>query len=99
MPSQFLGEIPSTALDQQDISNPWAGRTSAASTNDWQVGATVRHPTFGLGMIRRVVLRPRGTTATIEFLEYGHRTLLVAHANLEVVDPDEHPWEGIDLPI
>ena len=99
MPSQFLGEIPADALDRQDDDDPWGTGIKPVSTADWQVGATVRHPTFGLGMIRRVVPRPRGTTATIEFLEYGHRTLLVAQSNLELVDPDERPWEGIDIPI
>ena len=99
MPSQFLGEIPADALDRQDDDDPWGTGIKPVYTADWQVGATVRHPTFGLGMIRRVVPRPRGTTATIEFLEYGHRTLLVAQSNLELVDPDERPWEGIDIPI
>ena len=100
MPSQFLGELPAETMDRQDIADPWStGTASTIPLENWQVGATVRHATFGLGMVRRVVPRPRGTTATIEFLEYGHRTLLVAHAKLELVDPDEHPWEGIDIPI
>lgn len=100
MASQFLDELPAESMDRQDTTDPWGSTgVKGVSVADWQVGATVRHPTFGLGMIRRVVPRPRGTTATIEFVEYGHRTLLVAQANLEIVSPDEHPWEGIDIPI
>lgn len=99
MPSQFLGELPDDAVERAEERDPWGVSAKPAVPDaNWQSGVTVRHPTFGLGMVRRVVHRPRGTTATVEFLEYGSRTLLVAHANLEVVDPEERPWEGIDVP-
>ena len=99
MPSQFLGELPDDAVERVEDRNPWGEPTTPAIPDvDWQSGLTVRHPTFGLGVVRRVVHRPRGTTATVDFMEYGQRTLLVAHAKLEVVDPEERPWEGIDVP-
>ena len=99
MPSQFLGELPDDAVERVDDRDPWTGVRSAIPDTTWQVGMTVRHQTFGLGVVRRVIHRPRGTTATVDFLEYGQRTLLVAHANLEPVDPEERPWEGIDVPL
>ena len=36
--------------------------------------------------LRRVLHRPQGTTATIEFDDFGPRTLYVARAALEVLD-------------
>ena len=99
MPSQFLGELPDETVERVEDRNPWGEPTTPSIPDvNWQSGVTVRHPTFGLGVVRRVVHRPRGTTATVDFLEYGQRTLLVAHAKLEVVDPEERPWEGIDVP-
>jgi len=99
MPSQFLGELPDDAIERAVDHDPWSGGRSAVPDTNWKVGMTVRHPTFGLGVVRRVIHRPRGTTATVDFLEYGQRTLLVAHAKLECVDPEERPWEGIDVPL
>ena len=55
----------------------------------FRVGDLVEHPRFGLGRIQRVMARPRGLTATIDFEEYGPRTMLVAHAGLSRIDATE----------
>ena len=54
----------------------------------FKLGDQVEHPRFGLGKIQRLMSRPRGLTATIDFNEYGPRTLLVAHAGLQRLGGD-----------
>ncbi|MCH2153314.1 MAG: ATP-binding domain-containing protein, partial [Phycisphaerales bacterium] len=93
MPSAFLDELPSDHVEMINPVDPW-GASSGSLGSNWsspspsreqalfQVGDQVEHPRFGLGRIKRVMARPRGLTATIDFDEYGPRTLLVAHAGL-----------------
>ncbi|MCH2132926.1 MAG: UvrD-helicase domain-containing protein [Phycisphaerales bacterium] len=87
MSSPFLDEIPAAHAQVVMPVEPWQNTASSTPRGPtlFKVGDQVEHPRFGLGRIQRVMARPRGTTATIDFDEYGPRTLLVAQAGLERV--------------
>ncbi len=94
--SAFLNELPSDVIRPIETEDPFGaggsaggfGVTTAVQTAIEGIapGVTVRHPRFGPGIVRRVLHRPQGTTATIEFDDFGPRTLYVARAALEVLD-------------
>ena len=88
--SCFLEEIPAEHVRVIAPEDPWGvaqdqgvmdSEPAKVKPGDW-----VRHPRFGTGVVRRVLQRPQGTTATIEFDDWGPRTLYVARAQLEVLD-------------
>ena len=88
--SAFLEEIPAATVRIIEPEDPWGISHDVAPSMGEHAsvkpGDSVRHPRFGTGIVRRVLQRPQGTTATIEFDDWGPRTLYVARANLEVLD-------------
>ncbi len=84
-PSRFLDEIPSEFIVRDDADDSWS---SEKSMPDVHIGQAVRHPRFGLGRVLRTGRRPQGATITVDFVEYGARTLPAAHAALVPADAD-----------
>jgi DNA helicase-2/ATP-dependent DNA helicase PcrA len=94
--SAFLEEIPADTVRHIESEPPWGSSVDDApvfrtSPNVTGVapGVRVRHPRFGVGKVRRVLQRPQGTTATIDFDDWGPRTLYVSRTSLEVLDSDD----------
>ncbi len=85
--SQFLDEIPADAVRVVEPDDPWA--SAPAVTLDVHPGQPVRHPRFGLGRVVRFGHRPQGATVTVDFVEFGARTLPAAHAALEPTDASD----------
>ena len=96
MGSIFIDEIPADHISSGQSEKAWGSTMSstpvdfdyAEAARAFKLGDQVEHPRFGLGRIQRLMSRPRGLTATIDFDEYGPRTLLVAHAGLVPVGND-----------
>ena len=90
--SAFLEELPQDVVRVIAPEDPWGlsqDQAPAMPRGDAvHPGELVRHPRFGVGMVRRVLQRPQGTTATIEFNDWGPRTLYVARAGLEKIDDE-----------
>jgi DNA helicase-2/ATP-dependent DNA helicase PcrA len=90
--STFLEELPPDVVRVIAPKDPWGISTDQAPAlprgDSVHPGDCVRHPRFGVGMVRRVLQRPQGTTATIEFDDWGPRTLYVARAGLEKIDDE-----------
>jgi DNA helicase-2/ATP-dependent DNA helicase PcrA len=90
--SAFLEELPPDVVRVIAPKDPWGISTDQAPAlprgDSVHPGDCVRHPRFGVGMVRRVLQRPQGTTATIEFDDWGPRTLYVARAGLEKIDDE-----------
>jgi DNA helicase-2/ATP-dependent DNA helicase PcrA len=82
--SRFWSEIPADVVRRVEPDDPWG--QSAAITIDVHPGQPVRHPRFGLGRVLRLGRRPQGATVTVDFVEFGPRTLPAAHASLEPTD-------------
>ena len=82
--SQFLDEIPAEAVRVLEPEDPWS--VAPVVTLDVHPGQPVRHPRFGLGRVVRFGRRPQGATVTVDFVEFGARTLPAAHAALEPTD-------------
>jgi len=73
-----------------------AGRNdSEMAFPDVVQGATVEHPTFGVG---RVLLRTgtekKSAKAIVKFKEEGEKKLALQYASLVVEKPEEEPAEG-----
>jgi len=83
-PSRFLAEIPADSVRQIEADDPWQVNQVVETTV--HPGQPVRHPRFGLGRVLRLGRRPQGATITVDFVEFGHRTLPAAHASLEPTD-------------
>jgi DNA helicase-2/ATP-dependent DNA helicase PcrA len=82
--SLFFGELPPDSVRRIEPDDPWG--MSAADIIDVHPGQPVRHPRFGLGRVLRLGRRPQGATVTVDFVEFGPRTLPAAHASLEPTD-------------
>ena len=89
-PSRFIGEIPSALIHEIrpkiNLSRPLASRTEATveTGDEFRIGARVRHPTFGVGVIRE----REGAGARARLLvgfEAGDKWLVLAYARLESV--------------
>ena len=80
-PSRFLDEIPSDSVCQIHADDSWQVNQVVEITV--HVGQPVRHPRFGLGRVLRLGRRPQGATITVDFVEFGPRTLPASHASLE----------------
>ncbi|MDP7070501.1 MAG: UvrD-helicase domain-containing protein [Phycisphaerales bacterium] len=85
--SQFLDEIPPEAVRVLEPEDPWASASRVRL--DVHPGQPVRHPRFGLGRVVRFGRRPQGATVTVDFVEFGARTLPAAHAALEPTDASD----------
>jgi hypothetical protein len=83
-PSRFMTEIPADTVRTVAADDPWQVNQVVEITV--HPGQPVRHPRFGLGRVLRLGRRPQGATITVDFVEYGHRTLPASHASLEPTD-------------
>ncbi len=91
MVSEFIDDIPPDHVACELPEPSWGSTMGSVDEpvrhgddeSVFQLGDQVEHPRFGLGRIQRLMSRPRGLTATIDFEEYGPRTLLLAHAGLQ----------------
>ena len=96
MVSEFIDEIPPDHVACELPKPSWGSSMDSGEghllrgdpESVFKLGDQVEHPRFGLGKIQRLMSRPRGLTATIDFDEYGPRTLLVAHAGLQRLGGD-----------
>ncbi len=89
-PSQFLNEMPSGAIDEEVIDDPWRHEyqqdaDSSANSAGLVAGQRVVHPTFGRGRIRQVNHQHRGGKAIVEFDTGITRTLILEYANLRAI--------------
>jgi len=85
--SRFLDELPEASIRRQAPPDPW--ERSTMTMPDVHPGQPVRHPRFGLGRVVRLGRRPQGATVTVDFVEFGHRTLPAAHASLTPTDDEQ----------
>jgi len=83
-PSRFLDEIPAESVRREAMDDAW--QTPHRPALDVHPGQPVRHPRFGLGRVVRLGRRPQGSTVTVDFVEFGPRTLPAAHASLTPTD-------------
>ncbi|MDP7028822.1 MAG: UvrD-helicase domain-containing protein [Phycisphaerales bacterium] len=81
--SRFFGEIPVESVRRVEPDDPWGAPPPVITVHP---GQPVRHPRFGLGRVLRLGRRPQGATITVDFVEFGPRTLPAAHAALEPTD-------------
>ena len=94
--SGFLEEIPADTVRYIESEPSWGASVDEAPVFRTSPGITgvapgvrVRHPRFGEGLVRRVLQRPQGTTATIDFDDWGPRTLYVSRTRLDILDRDD----------
>jgi DNA helicase-2/ATP-dependent DNA helicase PcrA len=80
-PSRFLSEIPADSVRHIETDDSW--QINQVVEISVHVGQPVRHPRFGLGRVLRLGRRPQGATITVDFVEFGPRTLPASHASLE----------------
>jgi DNA helicase II / ATP-dependent DNA helicase PcrA len=90
-PSRFLGEMPAEELGLLNAARPphpsMAGEPDPFDTmeEDWpiKVGARVRHPRFGEGLVVGVERDGADTIVTVGFAGVGRKRLSLQYANLE----------------
>jgi len=90
--SEFLREIPSAHVERTDLTERSMGHRveyddpeafgDVDAAEAFPVGATVRHPTFGIGRVEFLARGYGGTRARIAFRSVGLKTLIVEHARL-----------------
>ena len=95
--SRFLAELPEGPLVREDVEGAEVTVSDGVFPDDgseaFTVGRLVRHPTFGVGRIERILRRPRGSSATVRFALSGTRTLVLEYAGLQPVDEaDPDTW-------
>jgi DNA helicase-2/ATP-dependent DNA helicase PcrA len=87
-PSRFLDEIPDEFLHEvrarkQKSVQPRFTQQKSSSSQPYQLGARVRHPKFGDGVV--VCMEGQGAHARVQvnFDQYGSKWLVLAYAKLE----------------
>lgn len=85
VPSRFLEEVPRELLTYEGDSSTgldgFADRFDDEN-NGLRVGAKVRHPTFGVGLIQAIEGEGEDLKAVVMFRGGGKKTFLVRYANL-----------------
>jgi DNA helicase-2/ATP-dependent DNA helicase PcrA len=86
--SRFIEEIPSSCVSQVRVSHK-AASTAPASfkqtvSNGIKLGAIVRHPKFGEGVILAFEGDGAHARVQVKFKEHGQKWLVMAYAKLEV---------------
>lgn len=94
-PSRFLGELPAALVDevrvkaryQQPIASPRSSSIpSAAQSAGMPMGQNVVHAKFGSGIVLAVEGQGAHTRVQVKFSEHGVKWLVLAYANLTIVD-------------
>lgn len=95
-PSRFLRELPQELLDEvrvktrtQSSISP-SKMPSAAETSGIPMGQNVLHAKFGQGVVLAVEGSGAHTRVQVKFREHGMKWLVLAYANLTVVDECSH---------
>jgi DNA helicase-2/ATP-dependent DNA helicase PcrA len=93
-PSRFLREIPVELLQEirirAQITRPITVPASAKSSDNltsttYKAGQTVKHPSFGIGVVLRVEGQGLQETVQINFKNKGVKKLMLTYAKLETV--------------
>ncbi len=98
--SAFLHELPANQIEWVEVGIEGEGDydtredrpdlpASAAEFLEWRKGQLVRSPEFGLGRVLWIEPRSNKTYAGVLFNSHGKKTLVLEHANLELIDADE----------
>ena len=95
IPSRFLREMSGEHTQQETVVDPWDTQlTPDLSISDHgqviTVGTAVRHKRFGMGKVKRILRRERGSTVTVDF-PCGTKHLVLEYAKLEIIKPDSVP--------
>ena len=89
--SRFIREMSGIFVKQKMDTEPWdIPDPIPAESVEITVGSVVRHKRFGIGKVKRVIRRPRGSTVTIQF-KSGVKHLVLEYANLEIVNDSDIP--------
>ncbi|MEM7203328.1 MAG: UvrD-helicase domain-containing protein [Planctomycetota bacterium] len=106
MSSRFVDEIPAGCLQRvgkgSAVEHHWHSWDADGDEDDLgdfgevepievQIGARVSHREYGEGVVVRASGRGRSARVVVRFAEGNERTLLLEHANLEIV-PGEEEW-------
>ena len=92
-PSRFIKELPVELLDEVRTKSKFQPPTSPRKTfsmeNDtgFKLGQTVQHAKFGNGVILAVEGSGAHTRVQVKFAEQGSKWLVLAYANLMIVEP------------
>lgn len=97
-PSRFLRELPEDLLDEVRVKaryqNPVSARSKmpspAASSSGMPMGQSVTHAKFGQGIVLAVEGSGAHTRVQVKFSEHGVKWLVLAYANLTIVDELSH---------
>jgi DNA helicase-2/ATP-dependent DNA helicase PcrA len=57
-----------------------------SNTNNLKEGMLVEHPKFGFGKVLRIEVEGLNRKATIQFENFGEKTLLLSFAKLRIID-------------
>jgi DNA helicase-2/ATP-dependent DNA helicase PcrA len=86
--SRFIEEIPSSCVSQVRVSHKTASNAPASLkqtvSNGIKLGAIVRHPKFGEGVILAFEGDGAQARVQVKFKEHGQKWLVMAYAKLEV---------------
>jgi DNA helicase-2/ATP-dependent DNA helicase PcrA len=96
-PSRFLRELPAELIDEVRVKarfqSPSSARSqipSAAEAAGIPLGQNVAHAKFGQGVVLSVEGSGAHTRVQVKFKEHGVKWLVLAYANLTVVDECSH---------
>ncbi|MCX7553004.1 DNA helicase II [Marinicella sp. S1101] len=97
-PSQFLREIPKDLVKQMrgnihpttyssspGINTPYQSQTQSANDSPYQLGQTVKHKSFGEGVITDMSGKGDYLQVLVQFNDFGPKVLAVKFAKLEVI--------------
>ncbi|MGK7345246.1 MAG: ATP-dependent helicase [Candidatus Nitrospinota bacterium M3_3B_026] len=100
-PSPFLRDLPPEVLEQEggeatlfaapvprsQKPRPAPAATTAPAAKDGElaVGAKARHPSFGVGIVRKIEGRGDGAKVVVYFPRFGERKLVRKFAKLEII--------------
>ena len=88
VPSPFIKEMPEELFEFTDrTDNRFNGYDDSHTQayGQYKTGQMVRHPIFGIGRIMDVSDAGHNTRATVMFVRFGEKKLIVEHANLQVL--------------
>ncbi len=86
IPSRFLRELPGPSISHLDLSGEPTSGGERYSDGSYEVGALVRHPVFGEGLIESLSPRVEGSAARVRFRSVGVKTLILEYAKLHRLD-------------
>jgi DNA helicase-2/ATP-dependent DNA helicase PcrA len=81
-PSRFIANIPPDVLERNE---PQSAVSDTAAPAGLSIGANVRHPTFGEGVILSVEGAGDAMRVAVQFRRAGTKRLMLKYAALEAV--------------